>query len=109
VDVRLDRADRRFHDQLDAHGGGEVHDRGAAVEHLGEEGLVGDGVDRVVELRVRLEMGDVVDRPGGQVVEHEDLVAAVEQRLGEVRSHDPRTAGNEHTHRIGQLLTCAGP
>ncbi len=56
-------------------------------------------VDRVVEVRMRLEMGDVVDRAGRQVVEDEDLVAALEQRLGQVGADEAGAAGDQNTHQ----------
>ncbi len=47
---------------------------------------------------MRLEMGDVVDRPGREVVERVDLVAAREERLGEVGSDETGAAGYEDAH-----------
>jgi hypothetical protein len=47
----------------------------AAVDQLGEQRLVLDRVDRVVEPVVALEVGDVLDRPGREVVEDDDLDA----------------------------------
>jgi len=47
--------------------------------------VVEDGVNRVVEVRVALEVIDVVDGAGRQVVERIDLVATVEQGLGKIR------------------------
>ena len=41
--------------------------------------------------------------PGRQVVEDEDLVAALEQRLGQVRPDEPGAAGNQHTHQFCRL------
>ena len=72
-------------DQLHADRGREMEDDVAAIDQLGQQRLVRDGVDGVVELGVRLEVRDVVDRAGGQVVEDEDLVAAIEQRFGQMR------------------------
>jgi hypothetical protein len=43
-------------------------------------------------------MGDVVDRPGREVVEGVDLVAAREERLGQVRADETRAAGYEDAH-----------
>ena len=57
-------------------------------------------VDGVVEPRMRLQVGDVVDRAGRQVVEHVDLVAALEQRLGQVRADEAGAAGDQHTHAV---------
>ena len=99
VHVRLNRVDRRFDDQLDADGGGEMDDRIAGVDHLCQQRLVGDRVDRVVEPGLRLQVSDVVDRAGREVVQNEDLVAALEQRLSEVGAYESGSSGYQHTQR----------
>ena len=100
VHVGLDRVHRLLDDQLDADRGRQVdHDVGA-VDELGEQRLVLDAVDRVVEAGLPLEVRDVVDRSGRQVVEDEDLVAALEERLAQVRPDESGSAGNQHTHRL---------
>jgi hypothetical protein len=38
---------------------------------------------------------DVLDRPGRQVVEHQHLVAEVEEPLGEVRADEAGAAGEK--------------
>jgi hypothetical protein len=64
---------------------------------------IGDGVDGVVELRVRLEMGDVLDRARGQIVEREYFIAAREERFRQMRSDESRSTGNQHTHSQSHL------
>ena len=98
VHVGLDGVDRLFDDQLDADGGGEMKDHVAAIDELGEQTLVVDGVDEVLEPGTSLEMRDVVERPGRQVVEDQDLVALREQGVGEVGADEPGSAGNQGTH-----------
>ena len=95
--VRLDGVNRRLDDQLDADGGREVHDGIAGVDHLGEQRLVADRVDGVVEARVRLELRDVVDRARRQVVEHEHFVTALQQRVGQMGTDETCAAGDENT------------
>ena len=41
---------------------------------------------------------DVVDRTGGQVVEHRHLVAVAQQSFGEVGSDEPGASGNQSFH-----------
>jgi hypothetical protein len=60
---------RLLDDELDADGGRQVKDDVVVVDELGDDRLVRHGVDDVVELLLGLEMADVVDRPGGQVVD----------------------------------------
>jgi hypothetical protein len=70
----------------------------APVDELGEERLVFDRVHEVLEARAALEVRDVVDRAGGQVVEDEDRVPLREQRFGQVGPDEPRAAGDQRTH-----------
>ena len=108
VHVGLDRAHRRFDDQLHADGGREVEDDVAAIDELGQQRLVRDRVDRCSRNPgAALEVRDVVDRPGRQVVEDEHLVAAVEQRVGQVRSDEAGAAGEQCFHRRQSSQTMA--
>src|SRR5207302_511765 len=98
ADVGLDGADRRLDDQLDADGGGEVVDLVAAVDELGHQVMVGAGVDGVVEAIVGLEVPDVVDTSGRQIVDDVDLVTAAQKLLRQVRANESGAAGDEITH-----------
>jgi hypothetical protein len=60
--------------------------------------MVGAGVDGVVEAIVRLEVADVVDASGRQVVDYVDLVTAAQELLAEVRADEAGAAGDEITH-----------
>jgi hypothetical protein len=71
-----------------------------AVHHLGDEMVVEDAVDGVVKPRTALEMRDVVERAGGQVVEDQHLVPGLEQRFGEMGSNEPRTTRNQDSHDV---------
>src|SRR5262245_65108619 len=98
VHVGLDGVDRLFDDQLDTDGGGEMKDHVAAIDELGEQPLVVDGVDEVLEAVPSLEMRDVVDRSGRQVVEDQDVVALCEQGGGGMGADEPGSASNQGTH-----------
>jgi hypothetical protein len=65
---------RLFDDQFDTDGRGEVKHHVAAVDQFGEQRLVVDGVDEVFEPRSALQVPDVVDRSGRQIIEDEDFV-----------------------------------
>jgi hypothetical protein len=98
VHVGLDRVHGLFDDQLHADRRGEVkHDIGA-IDQLREQRFVGDAVDVVREAGPSLEMGDVVDRAGRQVVDDQHLVSGSEQRFCQVRSDEPGAAGNQCAH-----------
>jgi hypothetical protein len=100
VDVRLDRIDRLFDDELYPDGGREVNDDVAAIDHFGQERLVGDRVDGVVKAGMRLEVLDVVDGACRQVVEHEHFVATFEQCFGKVAADEPGPTGDEYAHAV---------
>ena len=102
VDVGLDGVHRLLDDQLDPHRRGEMEDDVAAIDELGEQRLVVDRIDEVLEPLTSLQMGDVLDRAGRQVVEHQDLMAACEQRVGEVRPDESGATGDERAH-VGQF------
>ena len=85
-------------DQLHADGRGQVEDHRGAIDELGDQRLVEHAVDGVVEAAVALEVRDVVDAPGGQIVEDEDFVAALEQRLGEMRADEAGSASDQDAH-----------
>ncbi len=71
-----------------------------AVDHFGDEMVVEDGVDCVVEAGPALEMGDVVDRPGGQIVQDEHLVPCLEQGFSQMRADEPGAACNQNSHDL---------
>ncbi len=98
MDVRLDRPDGALDDQLDADGGGEVVDDVRPVDELRDDGCVLRGVDRVREAGLVLEVPDVLDRAGGKVVEDVDLVAALEQLVGEMGADEAGSAGDQVPH-----------
>ena len=75
VHVGLDRVHRLLDDQLDADGGGEMKHDVAAIDQLGEQRLVVDRVDEVLESGAPFQVRDVVDRAGRQVVEDQHLMA----------------------------------
>ena len=84
-------------DELDADRRREVKNHVALVDQLGHERLVVDAVDGVVKTRVAFEVRDVVDAPRREVVDDEDLVAALKVCVREVRPDKPRTACNQYS------------
>ena len=82
--VGLDGVHRLFDDQFHADRRREMEHHVAAIDELGEQRLVIDRVDEVFESRPSLEVGDVVDGAGGEIVEDQHLAAAIEQRLAKM-------------------------
>ena len=105
VDVGLDRPHRALDDQLDADGGGEVVDDVGRVDELGDDPLVGSRVDRVFEPARRAQMLDVRHRPCRQIVEHVDLTAARDKRLGQVGPDESGSARDQEARQVD----CAVP
>ena len=105
VHVRLDRVHRPFDDQLHADGGGQMEDDVAAVDPLGEQRLVVDGVDHVREagalLRCEMFSMDPVDRLSMTPTSW----PRCEQSFGEVRSDEPGTSRDQGFHRRRAVLS----
>ena len=78
--------------------GGQVHGDVAAVHQLGHEGSVGHAADAVVEVVVADQSLEVRHLARREIVEHEHAVAALDEAVGEVRSDEPGTAGDEDLH-----------
>src|SRR5579885_1678439 len=79
----------------------------AAVDQLGEQRLVVDRVDEVLESRPPLQVRDVVDRSGRQVVEDQHVVSAREQSLRQMRTDEAGAAGDQRTHAVCPFLNDA--
>jgi len=75
-----------------------VVDHVHTVHELGRHALVLNAVDRVMEVRVPLQVLDVVDTTGRQVIEHEHLVAAQQARIREMTSYESGAAGDQYAH-----------
>jgi hypothetical protein len=70
----------------------------AAVDHLGDERPVRHRVDRVLEAAPPFQVRNVVDRPGREVVQDENVVPLGQQVLGEMRADKAGASGNERFH-----------
>ena len=69
-----------------------MKDHIALVNKLGHDGHVMHRIYCVVIARVRLQMHDIVNRAGRKIVNAENLVAALDVCVGEVRSDEARPA-----------------
>jgi hypothetical protein len=74
-----------------------VEDHVAPVNQLGEERLVVDAVDGVVEARVLLQVRDVLYRAGREIVDDRDLVAALQISVRQVRPDEARAARDQNS------------
>src|SRR5205085_5051950 len=94
-DVGDERPQGLLDDELDAHRRGQVDHAVDLVDQLVdlelvEHRTVDDGQRRVVGHR-----GQVLDLAGGQVVEHDDAVAPLDEGLDQVGPDEPGAAGDE--------------
>jgi hypothetical protein len=96
--VRLDGPNRTLDDELDADGGGEMNNDVTPVHELRENRQISDGIDRVSKSLMLFEMGDVFDAAGGQVINDMHVVPSCQICVGQMRSDEPRSAGNEDLH-----------
>jgi hypothetical protein len=94
VHVGLDRVDRLLDDQFHADRGREMEHDIAAIDELGEQRFVLHRVDEVLEAVAALEMGDVVERSGREVVEDEDMMSLIEKRVGKMGTDEAGSAGD---------------
>ena len=105
VHVGLDRADRLSTISFTPTAAARWKTTSARSISSASSGSLIDAVDGVVEAGAVLEVRDVVDRPGREVVEHVDLVPVVEQSIRQMGADEPGAAGDEHSHVRGCRLT----
>ena len=78
--------------------------RAGEVVDLVHRAVDGERLDdigfQIREPSVRPKVGDVLRLAGNQVVDADDLVAALDQQIAEMRSDEPRSAGNERAHSV---------
>src|SRR5581483_6410227 len=75
-----------------------MKDNVAAIDQFGEERFVVDRVDEVLEPGSPFQVRDVVERTGGQVVEHQDFVSLGEQSFGQMGADEAGSASNQRAH-----------
>jgi hypothetical protein len=98
ADVREQRLERPFDDELDTHRRREVDDHLGLIHQFADRRMIEDRSTNEPEPWIALEMSDVAQGPGRQVVQHHDLVAPSDQSIGEVRTDEPGAAGDEVAH-----------
>jgi hypothetical protein len=86
---------RAFDDQLYADRSRQVKNQAALADQAVHDNLIRDGFDGEVEVGIPGQVGDVLEAPGGQVVDDGDAVAAFEQGLSQVAADETGTPGDE--------------
>ncbi len=94
VHVCLDGANGALDDELDAHSGGEVDDNVGVVHELGEQLTILHVVEVIGHALGGFEVADIFHAAGGEIVEQDDGVAALEQAFGQMGSDETGTSGD---------------
>ncbi len=95
IDIRFNRSHRAFHDQLDAHGRGQMKDDVGLIHKFRQELAIFQWFEKIMHPVILLEVPDIFHAPGGKIIHQQDLVAAFEQTLREVRSDKTRATCDE--------------
>src|SRR5208282_504732 len=107
VHVGLDGVDRAFHDELDAHRGGQVVHHVAAIDHLRQLMLVLERVDHVVKAFPAFEVFDVVDAAGREIVEDIDFLPLAEKFFGEMAADESGATRDQCSNRCHGDRLCS--
>src|SRR5215831_1699131 len=84
VYVCLDCLSRMLHDELDTHCCRKVHNHISAIHELGQERAVEYRADYIRKARVRPQVHEVSQRPGGEIVDDGYAPALSDRTVGEV-------------------------
>jgi hypothetical protein len=87
------------HDELDAHGGGQVEDGLAPPDHVVDHVRIEDRSQDELEIGLAQEVLDVRVATGGEVVQGHDGMALFQQVVGQVRGDEAGASGDEDPHR----------
>jgi hypothetical protein len=94
VDVGLDGANGALDDQFDADSGRKMNHGVGIVHELRYQLAVFNVVQMIFHALKRFQMTNVIHASGGQIVEQNDAIAAVQQTLREVRTDETRAASD---------------
>jgi hypothetical protein len=86
---------RAFDDQLYADRSRQVKNQAALADQAVHDNLIRDGFDGEVEAGIPGQVSDVLEAPGGEVVDNGDPVATFEQSLGQVAADETGATGDE--------------
>src|SRR6266568_872004 len=96
--IGMDRLDRRLDNLLDANRSGQVVHNIAVCNQATQEFAVEDGIQMENECRIAQQVRDVCARPGGEVIQHRNLVALEKQSFRKMGPDEASSAGNENSH-----------
>ena len=68
---------------------------GSDVHHLQHEGSVHHAVEDIGEVRVTLQVADILDAAGGEIVHHLDAPSTLQEGLRQVRSDEAGSARDQ--------------
>src|SRR5215212_954906 len=95
--VCFDGAHGTLDDQLHADCRGEMEDDVTLIDQLGGNRLVVDSLDRVMKTRVTFEVLNILERAGGKIVDHVNLVATLDVSVADMRSDETRATCDKYS------------
>jgi len=95
VDVGFDGANGTLDDEFDADSRGKVYDDIGVIHEFGEQLAILNAIQVILHALGGLEMTNVVDAAGGEIVQEHDVIAAVEQTFGKVRADETGPPSDE--------------
>ena len=98
-DVGHEALERLLDNQVDTHRRSEMEDDIDPRDDMVDEIHVEHRAEHELTVGVTLEMGDVGESPGREVVEQEHLIAAPEKPIRQMRSNKARSTGDQGTHQ----------
>jgi len=95
LDVGFDGPHRILGHQLDPHRRREVIDHIDPPHHLSQQWQIGDRTRLNGQLRMPLQVGEVVELPGREIVEHTHRITQRQQPLGEMAADETGSPGDQ--------------
>jgi len=74
-----------------------MHDDVGVIHEFGQELTILNAIEVVLQAIRRLGLAYVFNAAGGQVIEKDDVVSAIQQSLCEVRPNETCTTGDQET------------
>jgi hypothetical protein len=73
------------------------------VHQLRTNRMIVNRVDGVMKTRLAFEVLDIFDRPGGEIVDHVNLIAALDVSVSQMRSNEPGAACDKYSQPLCSL------
>ncbi len=85
-----------MHDQLHADRRRQMHHSVTFVDQFRQHRFIGDGIERITEVRMSFEVANIRNRAGGEIIDDRHPVAALDQGIRQVRTDKTCAAGDQN-------------